>query len=80
MVGWLAERGWDRRYVTAAAAMLIGLAVIFAGGISWLTASVTHSLGAAMTGGLVPFIALDVIKVAAAAAILPQAWKLVGTR
>ncbi len=80
LVGLLAEREWDRRYVTAAAAMLIGLAVIFAGGISWLTVSVTHSLGAAVTSGLVPFIALDVIKVAAAAAILPQAWKLVGAR
>ena len=78
VTGWLAERGWDRRYLTSAAAMLIGLAVIFTGGVSWLAASVTHSLPAALTGGLIPFIALDVVKVAAAAGILPATWKLAG--
>ena len=78
VTGWLAERGWDRRYLSSAAAMLLGLAIIFAGGVSWLAASVTHSLPAALTGGLSPFIALDVIKVAAAAAILPATWKLSG--
>jgi len=76
--GWLAARGWDRRYLTSAAAMLIGLAIIFAGGVSWLAASVTHSLPAAIAGGLAPFVALDIVKVAAAAAILPQAWKILG--
>src|SRR6476660_10096212 len=30
--GWLAERGFDRRYLTAVAAMTCGLAVVFAGG------------------------------------------------
>jgi biotin transport system substrate-specific component len=80
VTGWLAERGWDRRYVTAAAAMLTGLAIIFLGGVSWLAASVTHSLAGALTGGLAPFVALDVVKVAAAAALLPQAWRLVGRR
>lgn len=78
VTGWLAERGWDRRYLTSAAAMLIGLAVIFTGGVSWLAASVTQSLPAALTGGLIPFIALDVVKVAAAAGILPATWKLAG--
>jgi biotin transport system substrate-specific component len=78
VTGWLAERGWDRRYPSSFAAMLIGLAVIFIGGVSWLAASVTHSLPAALTGGLLPFIALDVVKVAAAAGILPATWKLAG--
>lgn len=78
LTGWLAERGWDRRYLTSAAAMLVGLAVIYAGGVSWLAASVTHSLPAAVAGGLTPFVALDVVKVAAAAAILPQASRLAG--
>ncbi len=77
VTGWLAERGWDRRYLSAAAAMLIGLAVIFIGGVSWL-AVLTGSLSSALTTGLLPFVALDVVKVAVAAAILPQAWKLVG--
>ena len=37
--GWLAERGFDRRYVTAVLAMICGLAVVFAGGIAWLNRS-----------------------------------------
>src|SRR5579864_6865936 len=33
--GALAERGFDRRYVSSLVAMLAGLAVIFAGGVCW---------------------------------------------
>lgn len=80
VTGTLAERGWDRRYVTSAAAMLAGLGIIFIGGVSWLSVSTTHSLSAAVTGGLLPFVALDVVKVIAAAAILPQAWRVIGDR
>src|SRR5207249_6264791 len=36
VAGWLAERGFDRRYLTAVIAMTCGLAVVFAGGICWL--------------------------------------------
>jgi biotin transport system substrate-specific component len=78
VTGWLAERGWDRRYVTSAAAMFIGLAIIFAGGVAWLTATVTQSLTASFAMGLVPFILADIAKVALAAAILPRAWALTG--
>lgn len=79
VAGWLAERGWDRRYFTSVAAMLIGLLVIFAGGVSWLAISVTRALGPAIATGFLPFVLADVIKVAAAAAILPQAWRFLGT-
>jgi biotin transport system substrate-specific component len=78
VTGWLAERGWDRRYATAAAAMLLGLLVIFAGGVSWLALSVTRSVPAALATGFVPFILPDVVKIAATAAILPQAWRFLG--
>ena len=36
VAGWLAERGFDRRYLTAVLAMACGLAVVFAGGVLWL--------------------------------------------
>jgi biotin transport system substrate-specific component len=78
VTGWLAERGWDRGYWTSAAAMLIGLTVIFAGGVAWLAVAFTHSLGAALASGLLPFLALDLVKVLAASMVLPQAWRLVG--
>jgi biotin transport system substrate-specific component len=78
VAGWLAERGWDRRYLTSVGAMLLGLLTIFLGGVAWLSISVTHSLWAAMLQGFMPFILADVFKVLVAAAILPQAWRLIG--
>ncbi|MEO8482353.1 MAG: biotin transporter BioY [Acidobacteriota bacterium] len=80
VTGWLTERGWDRRYLTAAAAMLLGLGVIYAGGVSWLTVAYTHSVGAAVTMGLAQFVVFDVLKIAAAALVLPQAWRFLGRR
>ncbi len=76
VTGYLAERGWDRRYWTSLAAMLAGLAIIFAGGVSWLAVTVTHSVALAISAGLRWFIVLDVLKIMAGAMILPQAWKL----
>ena len=78
--GWLSEHGWDRRYLTSFAAMLAGLGVIYLGGVSWLAATFLPSAGAAIAAGLAPFLVLDVLKVAAAAMILPQAWRLLGRR
>lgn len=76
--GWLAERGWDRRYWTSLASMLVGLAIIFAGGVSWLALSFNQSLSAALAQGFLPFVLADLVKAAAAAMILPQAWKIIG--
>ena len=78
VTGWLAERGWDRRYWTSVVAMLAGLTLIFAGGVSWLSIAFTHSLTTAAAQGLVPFIPIDLVKVGIAALILPQTWRVVG--
>lgn len=77
--GWLAERGWDRRYATSFAAMLMGLLVIYAGGVAWRM-TVLRSFDVAVATSVVPFVASDVLKAAAAAMILPQAWRLLGDR
>ena len=37
VTGALAERGFDRRYLTAIVAMAAGLAVVYAGGTAWLS-------------------------------------------
>ena len=66
----------DRRYVTSFAAMLVGLAIIFTGGLSWLIVTVTHSVSGAVNAGLRWFVLLDLLKLAAGSMILPQAWKL----
>jgi len=56
VVGSLIERGWDRRYLTCALAMAAGLAVIYAGGLSWLTMGMQLSLAVAWAGGGAPFV------------------------
>ena len=78
VTGWLSQRGWDRRYLTSALAMLIGLAVIYTGGALWYTATISQSLSVTLTTSVLPFIGFDVLKIVVAAAILPQAWRLVG--
>jgi biotin transport system substrate-specific component len=80
VTGWLAEQGWDRRYLTSFAAMLTGLGVIYLGGVSWLAATFVPSPGAAVAAGIAPFLVLDLLKVAAASMILPQAWRLIGRK
>ena len=75
VTGLLAERGWDRRFLTAAAAMLAGSLVILACGWSWLTL-LTGSASRAFTLGVAPFVAGDLVKIALAAAALPAGWAL----
>jgi biotin transport system substrate-specific component len=77
VTGWLAERGWDRRYLSSLASMITGLLIIFAGGVSWLSVFL-NSLPTAIDSGFTPFIVMDLGKAAVAALVLPQAWRLVG--
>ncbi len=74
LVGWLAERGWDRCVWTAALAMLAGEAVLYVFGLSWLAHFVPGDR--VLQVGLYPFIIGDLIKVAAAALLLPSGWML----
>jgi biotin transport system substrate-specific component len=83
VTGLLAERGFDRRYVTSVAAMAAGLAIIFAGGVSMLTLQLAPAMGsgrlaAALAAGFYPFVPADLIKLLLAAAILPGVWKVLG--
>ncbi len=77
LVGLLAERGWDRRVSTTAAAMALGNLVIYTVGVLWLTVFV-GSLSAALAAGVLPFIPGDLVKIAAAALLLPAGWKVLG--
>ncbi len=80
VTGWLSERGWDRHYLTSAAAMLAGLTVIYTGGALWYTATVSHSLSTTLATSVLPFAGFDVAKIVITAAILPQIWRVVGPR
>lgn len=74
VVGWLAEKGWDRRVGTAVLALLLGNALIYLLGLPWL---------AQFTGwqkvwflGLIPFIPGDILKLILAAVVMPWGWRL----
>ena len=74
VTGWLAERGWDRRFLTAAAAMALGSSIILACG--WLGMMRFFSPALAFVQGVAPFVVGDIIKLALAAAVLPTGWAL----
>jgi biotin transport system substrate-specific component len=87
VVGSLAERGFAKRYATSIAAMLVGLAIIYAFGTLWLgyfarlaSGSAAVGLSAALATGVYPFVVADLAKLAAAAGITPGLWRLIGTR
>jgi len=95
LVGFLAERGWDRG-ARAQVAMLAGATLIYVPGLLWLnhlivtdwvapggTTPVSElisggsNLEKTLVGGLYPFIVGDLMKLLAAAMLLPGAWALV---
>jgi biotin transport system substrate-specific component len=87
VVGALAERGFAKRYATSVAAMLVGLAIIYASGTLWLayfarlaSSSAAIGLSAALASGVYPFVLADLAKLAAAAGITPGLWHLLGRR
>lgn len=74
VTGWFAERGLDRRLVTAAIAALAGLVAIYALGLAWLGAVVGWDKPV-LSFGLYPFLPAEALKLALLAAILPLAWR-----
>jgi biotin transport system substrate-specific component len=80
LMGWLANRGWDRTLRSSISVMLLGTIVIYVFGISWLMRSLGVGLQDALVLGLAPFVIGDTIKLLLAAGALPLAWRLVDRR
>ncbi len=78
IVGWLAERGFDRNVGSTLVAMMIGTFVIFALGLAWLASLI--GFDKAITFGLMPFLYSEALKIALAAVLMPLAWKLMALR
>jgi biotin transporter BioY len=95
VVGFLAEKGWDRG-ARVQLTMLLGTALIYVPGLLWLNHLIvtdwiapggtkpvseliagTTDLNKTLVGGLYPFIVGDLMKLLAAAMVLPAAWALV---
>jgi biotin transport system substrate-specific component len=78
LTGWLAERGFDRRYFTSVFAMAAGLSIVFAFGVTWLALFARPTpagFAGALQAGLYPFIPADVVKILLASAVLPSVWR-----
>src|SRR5215207_7635320 len=75
VIGLLAERGLERSVRTSIIPFLIGTAIIYACGVTWL-AVMLGSFSKAFAAGLLPFLIGDTIKLIAASLAMPTAWKL----
>ena len=75
VTGALAERGFDRHFLTMMAAMLLGSAVIFALGLAGLSRFLPGQQLVAT--GLLPFLPGDLLKSALAAGAFPALWRLI---
>lgn len=80
ITGAFAEHGWDKRYLTAVAAMAIGSVVIFLGGWAWFAVLTNTPPVAAFKIAVAPFLLGDVIKIVLGAAVLPTGWALLKTK
>lgn len=82
VVGWLADRGADRRVMSMIGLLLLGNVLIYAIGVPWLANwepagdGVAFGWSQAYEFGVQPFILGDLLKLAIAAALLPAGWAL----
>jgi biotin transport system substrate-specific component len=78
-MGLIAERGGDRRVVSAALAFAVGQLLIFGVGVPWLKVDTSQSWGWSIHEGFTIFILGGVIKAALAGVLMPSAWRLLGS-
>ncbi|RWO40476.1 MAG: biotin transporter BioY [Mesorhizobium sp.] len=74
IVGWAADRGWDRHPVKLFNAMLVAEIIMMAMGFAWLALLIGPEKS--WQFGVVPFIVGDLIKVGLAASLVPAVWSL----
>jgi len=74
VMGFMAQRGWDRSLLRVTVMMSIGHAVIFVFGLAQL--SVVMPFMKAWTVGAAPFVAATVVKTALAIALMQAAWTI----
>lgn len=75
VVGWIAERSWDRRLLGAVLSFLGGTVVTFAVGMPWLAIVLGLDLPTTLAYGLYPFVVGGILKALIAAALILLAWR-----
>ncbi|MER8436297.1 biotin transporter BioY [Mesorhizobium sp. M1312] len=74
IVGWAADRGWDRHPIKLFNAILVAEIIMMAMGFAWLALLIGPEKS--WQFGVVPFIVGDLIKVGLAASLVPAVWSL----
>jgi biotin transport system substrate-specific component len=77
LVGWLAERGWDRSLSRLLGAMVLGSLVIYGCGFAWLATLIGAQK--AWLFGVQPFLLGDALKTLLAWALVTAAWRAVAS-
>ncbi len=75
LLGWVAERGWDRKVLPLALSLVVSTMVVYALGTTWLS-FFTGSLASAWMAGAAPFLVTDALKIMIACGAFPGAWAL----
>lgn len=78
VVGWLAERGWDRNIWLSMMAMTLGTVILMGSGVAWLATLI--GFHQALASGFTPFIAGGILKIVLGTLMLPSVWKLIERR
>lgn len=78
VVGWLAERRWDRSPLGMLGLMTIGTLLIYAIGVPVLALVLHLDTWTAIYGGAIVFLPWDALKAAVAAGLIPFTWRLIG--
>ncbi len=79
-VGWLAEHGTDRKFVTAFLSFVVGQLIIFAFGLAGLKLALDMSWADTIYHGFTVFILGGLVKAGVGALLMPAAWKIAEKR
>ena len=75
VLGYLADRKADQKFLTSYPALLLGEIVIFGFGLTWLHNSLDLSWSATIAAGFTPFIIGEILKIAIVGTSLPLIWR-----
>ena len=75
LLGYLADRKADQKFVTSFPALLLGEVVIFGIGLVWLHQSLGITWAKTLEFGFTPFIIGEILKIAIVGTTLPLIWR-----
>lgn len=79
LLGYLADRRADQKFLTSYPALLLGEVTIFGFGLVWLHNSLSLSWSATIAAGFTPFIIGEVLKIAIVGTSLPLIWRKIAS-